>query len=106
MKKLAILILCAGIISCSKKEVTEPGSTGAYQIRIVAVDNNGAKSYTPISRVKSGKIAIEYETSEVADIKEYKVEISSDGLNFRTAKTIAADLNNPNKMYRDTLLLE
>jgi len=106
MKKLAILLILAGIISCSKKDIIESKSTGSYQIRIAAVDNNGTRSLTPISLVKAGKVAIEYETAEVADIKEYNVEVSADGINFSKVKTIAADLNNPNKVYRDTLVLE
>lgn len=99
--------MLAGIVlSCSKKDMTEPKPTASYQIRIAAVENNGTRSFTPISRVKAGKIAIEYETAEVSDVKEYHVEVSADGINFKKVKTIASDLTNPNKLYRDTLVLE
>ena len=107
MKKLTSLLLLAGVfMSCSKNEIIESNSTGNYQIRIAAIENNGARSTTPITMVKSGKVAIEFETAEVSEVKEYKVEVSTDGTNFRSVKTIAADLNNPNRIYTDTIVLE
>lgn len=107
MKKVASLLLLASAFSCSKKDLVEDAAASAmYQLRVAAVENGGTQYYTPITRVKSGKVAVEFETGEVADIKEYRVEVSADGINFNRVKTIAADLQTPNKMYRDTVVIE
>ena len=106
MKKIATLLLLAGIVSCSKKDIVETQPAGNYQIRIAAVENNGTRSFTPISMVKAGKVAVEFETAEVSGVKEYNVEVSADGINFTKVKSIAADLATPNKIYRDTVILE
>lgn len=107
MKKLFILIMIAGsIVSCSKEAAIEKTDPSTYIIRVAAIDNNGSKTYTTLSKVKSGKVAIEYETADVSDIKEYDVEVSSDGINFHEVKVIPADLANPNKLYQTTVTLE
>ncbi len=106
MKNLAIILALSAFFSCSKKDALEAKATGNYQIRIAAVEMSGARSYTPVSRVKPGKVAVEFETAEVADVKEYDVEVSADGINFRRVKTIAADQKTPDKFYRDTVVAE
>lgn len=107
MKKITGLVLLASLASCTKKDKTEPPlSASDYIIRVAAVDNDGSKSFTTFSRVKSGKVAIEYETTSVYNVKQYDVEVSPDGVTFTKVKTIAADLNNPDKVYRDTLILK
>lgn len=107
MRKITSLLLLAALFSCAKKDrIEETSASGAYQIRIAAVDNNGTKSYTAISRVQAGKVAVEFETAETTGVKEYNVEVSADGVNFRTVKTIAADLQMPNRLYRDTVHLD
>ena len=106
MKKIVVVLCFVAFFSCTKKDVIETSSTAAYQIRIAAIDNNGTKSFTPITRVKSGKVAVEFETAEVSNLKEYQVEVSVDGFNFKSIKTIAADLQSPDKTYRDTVVLE
>lgn len=105
MKKLPFLFAFAAFFSCSKKDAAAPPPAVTYQIRVVAVDNNGDRSYTPVSRVKSGKVAVEFETADVADVKEYNVEVSTDGVLFKTVKTLAADAKEPNKLYSDTVVL-
>lgn len=105
MKKTASLFFIAALFSCAKKDAVDPKTPSAYQLRIAAVENSGATFYTPVSRVKSGKVAVAFETDDVADIKEYKVEVSSDGVVFKSIQTIAADLKTPNRLYRDTVML-
>jgi hypothetical protein len=106
MKKLTLLLLITGFFSCSKKDVQDTASKNVYHLRIAAIEISGAKSYTPIAWVKSGKVAVEFETADVDGVKEYHVEVSSDGINFFNRKTIAADTQNPNKLYTDTLILK
>ncbi|GAA4743857.1 hypothetical protein [Flavisolibacter ginsenosidimutans] len=106
MKKLASILVLAALFSCSKKDWTGAKSVTNYLIRVVAVDNDGVESFTSISRVKSGKVVVEFETSEAVNVKEYKVEASSDGSHFTSIKTIAADIKLPDKIYRDTLELQ
>lgn len=106
MKKVIFLLLAAGLFSCSKKDAQETLPTGTYYIRVAAIETNGSKSYTPTTWVKAGKVAVEFETADVSGIKEYQVEVSADGTHFSTRKTIAADVQNPNKLYSDTLMLK
>lgn len=107
MKKLMPFLLLAAFASCSKKDgVQEISGDGAYQMRVAAIDNNGTKTYTPIIRVKSGKVAVEFETEAVSDIREYNVEVSLDGVHFNPVKTIVSDMTTPNRLYRDTVLLK
>lgn len=105
MKKPVSLFFIAAFFSCSKKDVVAPKTPLRYQLRIAAVENSGTKLYTPVTRVKSGKVAVEFETGDVAGIKEYSVEVSGDGVVFKSVKTIAADLKTPDKLYRDTVVL-
>lgn len=106
MKSLMITVFLVSIImSCTKKDSIEKAASSSYMIRVAAVDNNGTKTYTTISKVKSGKVAVEFETAEVSNIKEYAIEVSSDGSNFQLVKIIPADLNKPNKVYSDILSL-
>jgi len=107
MKKLASILAVTALFSCSKKDLADakPAAT-TYQIRIAAVDSDGTRSYTPISRVKSGKVALEFETVDVSNLKEYNVEVSANGSNFKSVKIITADLKSPDKVYRDTLELQ
>lgn len=106
MKKTISFVALAVLFSCSKKDALETTASGNYQIRIAAVETSGAKSYTPISRVKSGKVAVEFESDEADAVKEYNVEISADGVTFKNVKTIVADAKTPNKFYRDTVVLQ
>lgn len=106
MKKIVCPLLLAALFACTKKDVLETKSSTNYQIRIAAVENSGTVSYSPISRVKSGKVAIAFETAEVSEVKEYKVEVSADGIVFKTVKTLAADQKMPNRFYSDTLVLD
>ena len=106
MKKFIFPLLAAGLFSCSKKELQETLPSGTFYLRVAAIETNGSKSYTPTTWVKAGKVAVEFETADVSGIQEYQVEVSADGINFTTRKTIAADLQNPNKLYSDTLLLK
>lgn len=106
MKKAISFIVLAVLFSCSKKDALETAAAGNYQLRIAAVETSGAKSYTSITRVKSGKVAVEFESDEADGIKEYNVEVSADGVVFKNVKTIAADVKMPNKFYRDTVVLE
>lgn len=106
MKKLLFLFAAAAVFSCTKKDVAAPLAANTYFIRVAAIENAGTKSYTPVTQVKSGRVAVEFETAEVSDISEYRVEASSDGLNFKTVKVMAADQKTPNKLYRDTVVLQ
>lgn len=105
MKNAVLLFLVASLFACSKKDAIEPKAVTGYQIRIAAVNDNGTKSYTSILRVKSGNVAVEFETDEVTGVKEYDVEVSSDGRVFKSVKVIAADTKTPNKLYQDTVVL-
>lgn len=106
MKKFISSLLLLLFFSCTKKDLIETSANGSYQLRIAAMDNSGARSYTPISRVKAGKVAIEFETAEVSDVKQYDIEVSADGISFKAVKAIAADLQTPNRLYRDTIVLD
>ena len=106
MKKIVFMLLIAGLFSCSKKDIQETLPAGNYYIRVAAIEANGSRSYTPITRVQSGKVAVEFETADVSGIQEYQVEVSADGINFTARKTIAADQQHPNKLYSDTLMLK
>ena len=106
MKNVIVPFLGLSLFACSKKDAVEAKPSSEYQLRVAAIDKNGAKSYTSISRVRSGKVAVEFETDEATDIKEYDVEVSGDGITFRNIKAIAADLKETNKLYRDTVLLQ
>ena len=106
MKTTLILVLFFGLMSCKKTDVLEEKQTGSYIIRVAAVDNDNTRSFTSFSKVNGGKVALEFETTSVENVRQYDVEISSDGgINFSKIKTIAADLFHPNKIYRDTLLV-
>lgn len=106
MKISASVLFCLALVACSKKDTTVEKASAFYQIRIAAVESNGSRSYSPTTRVKSGKVAIEFETGEASGIAAYNVEVSTDGRNFTTVKRIASDALNPNKLYSDTLVLE
>lgn len=108
MKKALGLFCLSILFACTKKDLIETQKPAAvtYQIRVAAVEDNGTKSYTPISRVKSGKVAVEFETAEASEIREYNVEVSVDGSNFKSVKTIKANLQTPNGLYHDTVVLD
>lgn len=106
MKKVIFSLLIAALFSCSKKDLQESLPAGKYYIRVAAIEANGSKSYTPTTWVKSGKVAVEFETADVSGIKEYQGEVSTDGIHFTSRKTIAADQQSPNKLYSDTLVLK
>lgn len=105
MKKVILLFLAASVFSCTKKDVLEQTKTTSYQIRVAAVEDNGTFSYSPTSKVASGKVAVEFETAEVSGIKAYNVEVSTDGTHFNTVKSIPADLHSPDKLYSETIVL-
>lgn len=107
MKKLiAIMTIGGTFVSCVKEKDFVAKDASVYTIRLVAIANDGTKDYTTIAKVKSGKVALEYETAGAANLKCFGVEISTDGLNFQQVKTIPSDPVNPNRVYRDTLMLE
>lgn len=101
------LLATACIFSCSKKDSLEKeAAAGNYFVRVAAVDNNLQKTYTAISKVKSGKVSIEFETADVVNVKEFDVEVSGDGSHFQTAKVIAVDDAHPNKVYTGVIVIE